>query len=200
MILQHPDPPSPLTLETEKKLVAQSQQGDQEAFASLYRNYVQAIYRYCFFRVQDGDHAEDLTADVFLKAVDGLSRYNERGLPFGAWLFRIAHDRVVDFYRKTGRRPIVELTDDFISDDLSPDVSIEIAESHDRLYEAISHLTDDQQAVIQFRFMENWSLEDTGRMMNKSANAIKALQHRALQSLQRYFSQKNLRGSDAQHE
>lgn len=200
MAFKHPDPPSPLTLETEKKLVAQSQQGDQDAFAALYRNYVQAIYRYCFFRVQDNDHAEDLTADVFLKAVDGLPRYNERGLPFGAWLFRIAHDRVIDFYRKTGRRPVTELTEDFVGEDPSPDLSIEIAESHDRLYEAISHLTDEQQAVIQFRFMENWSLEDTGRMMNKSANAIKALQHRALQSLQRYFGRKNLWGSDAQHE
>jgi len=197
VIFQQSDPPSPLTLATEKKLVAQSQQGDQDAFTALYRNYVQAIYRYCFFRVQDPDHAEDLTADVFLKAVDGLSRYNERGLPFGAWLFRIAHDRVVDFYRKAGRRPVVELTDDFVSDDLSPDVSIEITESRERLYEAISHPTDEQQAVIQFRFMENWSLEDTGRMMNKSANAIKALQHRALQSLQRYISQQNLGGSDA---
>ena len=135
---------------------------------------------------------EDLVADVFVKSWEKLHTYKmRRGVPFGAWLFRIAHDRVVDFYRKTGRRPVVELTDDFVSDDLSPDVSIEIAESHDRLYEAISHLTDDQQAVIQFRFMENWSLEDTGRMMNKSANAIKALQHRALQSLQRYFSQKS---------
>jgi len=197
VIFQQSDPPSPLTLATEKKLVAQSQQGDQDAFTALYRNYVQAIYRYCFFRVQDPDHAEDLTADVFLKAVDGLSRYNERGLPFGAWLFRIAHDRVVDFYRKAGRRPVVELTDDFVSEDLSPDVSIEITESREQLYEAISHLTDEQQAVIQFRFMENWSLEDTGRMMNKSANAIKALQHRALQSLQRYISQQNLGGSDA---
>ena len=190
MAFKHPDPPSPLTLETEKKLVAQSQQGDQDAFAALYRNYVQAIYRYCFFRVQDNDHAEDLTADVFLKAVDGLPRYNERGLPFGAWLFRIAHDRVIDFYRKTGRRPFTELTEDFVGEDPSPDLSIEIAESHDRLYEAISHLTDEQQAVIQFRFMENWSLEDTGRMMNRSANAIKALQHRALQSLQRYLNRK----------
>ena len=197
MTFQQPDTPAPLTLEAEKKLVAQSQQGDQDAFAVLYRNYVQAIYRYCFFRVQDSDQAEDLTADVFLRAVDGLSRYNERGLPFGAWLFRIAHDRVVDFYRKTGRRPIVELTDAFISDDAGPDVSIEITESRERLYEAISHLTDEQQEVIQFRFMENWSLEDTGRMMNKSANAIKALQHRALQSLQRYIIQKNIGGSNA---
>jgi RNA polymerase sigma-70 factor (ECF subfamily) len=186
----------PLALETEKKLVAQSQQGDQDAFTLLYRNYVQAIYRYCYFRVQDSDQAEDLTADVFLRAVDALPRYNERGIPFGAWLFRIAHDRVVDFYRKTGRQPLVELTDDYVSDDIGPDINIEIVENRERLYEAISHLTNEQQAVIQFRFMENWSLEDTGRMMNKSANAIKALQHRALQSLQRYIQKRNWGESD----
>ena len=197
MIFQQPASPLVLSLDAEKQLVAQSQQGDQDAFTVLYRNYVQAIYRYCFFRVRDAEHAEDLTADVFLKAVDGLSRYNERGLPFGAWLFRIAHDRVIDFYRKAGRRPIVELTEDFVSTDLAPDISIEITESHDHLHEAISHLTDEQQAVIQFRFMENWSLEDTGRMMNKSANAVKALQHRALQSLQRHINQRNLGRSDA---
>lgn len=185
MSIQQPNALSAIDLEAEKKLVSQSQQGDQDAFSSLYSSYVQAIYRYCLLRVQDPIQAEDLTAEVFLKAVDSLPHYIQRGLPFGAWLFRIAHDRVIDYYRKIGRRPTSALTDDLISEEIDLDINLEIKEGYEQLYEAISHLTDEQQKVIQFRFMEDWSLEKTAAMMNKSVNAVKALQHRALQTLQR---------------
>lgn len=183
-----------IDLEAEKKFISQAQQGDGEAFSSLYRSYVQAIYRYCLLRVQDPTQAEDLTAEVFLKAVDSLPRYIQRGLPFGAWLFRIAHDRVIDYYRKVGRHPMSTLTDDLISEDLEPDINLEIEESHEQLYAAITHLTDEQQEVIQFRFIEDWSLEETALTMNKSVNAVKALQHRALQTLQRHLQR--MRGNE----
>jgi RNA polymerase sigma-70 factor (ECF subfamily) len=174
-----------LSLTDEASLVKQAQAGDSEAFAVLYRAYIQAIYRFVLLRVSNPALAEDLTAEVFMKAVNGLPKYSYRGLPFGAWLFRIARDRVVDYYRQTARRPIAELDERLASDLPDPGRAAEQAEILASLADAISQLTEEQREVIQFRFMEDWSLDDTARMMNKSVNAIKALQHRALNTLNR---------------
>ncbi len=186
---------SPLPLEEEAKLVSGAQAGDSEAFGRLYRAYVQAIYRYLFLRLSDTSLAEDLTAEVFLRAVDGLPRYIQRGLPFGAWLFRIARDRLVDYYRQSARRPRAELDDNLPSDLPEPSDSVVDSETAETLREALAKLTDEQRDVIQFRFMEEWSLEETARVMNKSVNAVKALQHRALNALNRFMKGSESRDS-----
>ncbi len=179
------EPSTPLSVSSEQALVQRAQSGDSEAFAALYRAYIQAIYRYLFLRLSNSHLAEDLAADVFVRAADGLPRYSNRGLPFGAWLFRIAHDRLVDHYRQSERRPVADLAEDLSSDLPDPSLMAEDSEMTQALYLAMQQLTDEQRNVIQFRFMENWSLEETARMMNKSLNAIKALQHRALGALGR---------------
>lgn len=186
---------SRLPLEEEAKLVSGAQAGDSEAFGRLYRAYVQAIYRYLFLRLSDTSLAEDLTAEVFLRAVDGLPRYIQRGLPFGAWLFRIARDRLVDYYRQSARRPTAELDDNLPSDLPEPSDSVVDSETAETLREALAKLTDEQRDVIQFRFMEEWSLEETARVMNKSVNAVKALQHRALNALNRFMKGSESRDS-----
>ncbi len=186
---------SRLPLEEEAKLVSGAQAGDSEAFGRLYRAYVQAIYRYLFLRLSDTSLAEDLTAEVFLRAVDGLPRYIQRGLPFGAWLFRIARDRLVDYYRQSARRPRAELDDNLPSDLPEPSDSVVDSETAETLREALAKLTDEQRDVIQFRFMEEWSLEETARVMNKSVNAVKALQHRALNALNRFMKGSESRDS-----
>jgi RNA polymerase sigma-70 factor (ECF subfamily) len=186
---------SPLPLEEEAKLVSGAQAGDSEAFGRLYRAYVQAIHRYLFLRLSDTSLAEDLTAEVFLRAVDGLPRYIQRGLPFGAWLFRIARDRLVDYYRQSARRPRAELDDSLPSDLPEPSDSAVDSETAETLREALAELTDEQRDVIQFRFMEEWSLEETARVMNKSVNAVKALQHRALNVLNRFMKGNESRDS-----
>lgn len=157
----------------------------------LYRAYVQPIYRYMLLRVGDPAQAEDLAAEVFLRVVDGMPRYQRRGLPFGAWLFRIARDRVTDHYRRAARRPTSRLDDTLPADDPGPHWSAETAETHEELYAAMRQLTDEQREVIQFRFIEEWSLETTARAMNKSVNAVKALQHRALNALHRKMKEAN---------
>ena len=88
----------------EKRLLQAAQRGDAEAFAALYRDNVQTIYRYIYYRVNDRQLAEDLTSDVFMRAMKGLTRYSDQGKPFIAWLYRIAHDRVIDHRRKQNRR------------------------------------------------------------------------------------------------
>lgn len=174
----------------EKRLLQRAQRGDADAFAQLYRAQVQPIFRYIYHRVNDTQLAEDLTSAVFTRALQALPGYTDQGKPFIAWLYRIAHARVVDHYRRVGRRPVesdVEAEPIPVLHDM--DHRLLRRQAANALREAITQLTGDQQHVIILRFIEGYNLEDTARLMGKNANAIKALQHRALRSLARYLAQ-----------
>jgi len=170
----------------EKRLLQAAQRGDAEAFASLYRDNVQTIYRYIYYRVNDRQLAEDLTSDVFMRAMKGLSRYTDQGKPFVAWLYRIAHDRVIDHRRRHNRRQAeLDIADRPLPTEVDMDSRLVRKQAARGLRMAIAKLTDEQQQVIILRFMEGYSLEETASAMNKKANAIKALQHRAIRALGR---------------
>lgn len=168
----------------EQRLLQQAQRGSADAFAELYREHVQVVYRYIAHRVGDTQLAEDLTGDVFTKALEGLSGYTDRGKPFIAWLYRIAHARVVDHYRRVGRRPAESNVDDEPLP-ITPDMDKRMLrqQAAGALREAIAQLTDDQQQVVILRFIEGYKIEEAAAIMGKQPNAIKALQHRALRSL-----------------
>ncbi len=173
-----------MTRADEGRLIQRARRGDAEAFACLYRDTVQAIFRYITLRVNDAQLAEDLTGDVYIRALKGISTYQERGRPFIAWLYRIAHARVVDYYRQSGRRPVdSDLDAEPIPVSADLDQALLRRQAAQTLREAISKLTDEQQQVVILRFIEGQSLETTAQIMGKNANAIKALQHRALRSL-----------------
>jgi len=168
----------------EQRLLKRAQGGNADAFAHLYRANVQAIYRYIYHRVNDVHLAEDMTGDVFTRALKSMTRYRDQGKPFIAWLYRIAHARVVDYYRMSDRRPMesdVEAEPIPIHDDLDGDILRRQAAK--ALREAIASLTDEQQQVVILRFIEGQRIETVADIMGKNANAIKALQHRALRSL-----------------
>jgi RNA polymerase sigma-70 factor, ECF subfamily len=168
----------------EGRLLKRAQQGSADAFAQLYRANVQAIYRYIYHRVNDVHLAEDLTGDVFTRALKSMATYRDQGKPFVAWLYRIAHARVVDYYRMSDRRPPesdVEAEPIAVSTDM--DQALLRRQAAKVLREAISALTDEQQQVIILRFIEGQRIETVAEIMGKNANAIKALQHRALRSL-----------------
>ncbi len=169
-------------------LIRRAQGGDADAAAELYHRHVSAIYRYFLFRVSDPAIAEDLTGEVFLRVAEGLPRFSDRGAPFAAWLFRIAHDRLVD-YRRAAHRQAEELSELIV--DGAPDLEAQAVIQMDtrQLTGLVATLTDEQKAVIQLRFAEGYSLEDTAQLMSKTVGAIKALQHRALQSLARKLDQ-----------
>ena len=169
-------------------LIRRAQQGDADAAAELYHRHASAIFRYLLFRVSDQAIAEDLTGEVFLRMTECLPRFSDRGAPFAAWLFRIAHDRLVD-YRRAAHREAEELSESIV--DGAPDPEAQAATQMDahQLAELIATLTDEQKTVIQLRFVEGYSLEDTAQLMSKTVGAIKALQHRALQSLARKLGQ-----------
>lgn len=168
----------------EQRLTEQAQRGDSEAFAALYKANVQPIFRYIYHRVNDTHLAEDLTADVFTRALKSMGTYQEQGRPFIAWLYRIAHARVVDYYRRSGRSPTESDLDAEsipVEDNLDEDVLRRQAAKE--LRTAIAELTDEQQQVVILRFIEGYRIEKAAQIMGKNANAIKALQHRALRSL-----------------
>ena len=172
----------------ESVLIRRAQQGDADAAAELYYRHVPAIYRYFLFRVNEQAVAEDLTGEVFLKMTEGLPRFSDRGAPFAAWLFRIAHDRLID-YRRASRRQNEELSEAIIDDSIDPETRAGLQLDSRQLARGIASLTDEQRFVIQLRFVEGCSLEETAQMMNKTVGAIKALQHRALQNLAHKLNQ-----------
>lgn len=168
----------------EKRLLKKAQNGDKDAFAELYREHVQAIFRYVYNRVSDRQLAEDLTGDIFTRALQGLSSYQDQGKPLLAWLYRIAHARVVDHYRRVDRRPD-ESDVDAVPISVTPDMDERLLrqQAARALRDAITYLTDEQQQVIVLRFIEGYRIEEVATVMGKKSNAIKALQHRALRSL-----------------
>lgn len=172
----------PVTGET--KLVHQAQAGDENAFARLYDAYQARIYRYVYFRVADDQVAEDIASQVFLKAWENLDRYRIWGSPFIAWLYRIAHNAVIDHYR-TRKLTIgleeIETTYASSAKDLDEKLDMQF-ESHN-LRLALQQLTEEQQQVLILKFISGLSAPEIARQMGKRQGAIRALQMRALQSL-----------------
>jgi len=168
----------------EKRLIRSAQNGNADAFAALYRANVQKIFRYIYYRVNNAQLAEDLTGDVFMRALEGMGKYDDRGRPFVAWLYRIAHARVVDYFRKTGKDPVeTDIADTPLPVDADLDAGLVRRQAAQQLRRAIAALTAEQQQVIILRFIEGLRMEEVARIMGKRPNAIKALQHRALRAL-----------------
>ncbi len=168
----------------EKALVQAAQDGNQDAFAQLYDMYVERVYRYVYFRVGDDQSAEDVTSEVFLKAWENLDRYQLRGTPFVAWLYRIAHHIVIDQYRAS--RPVVPLEyAGEVADPVSNGLEVRV-ENHIRsanVRRSIQRLTEEQQHVIVMKFIAGFSTEEIARQMGKRQGAVRALQMRALKAL-----------------
>ncbi|MGQ0603556.1 MAG: sigma-70 family RNA polymerase sigma factor [Anaerolineales bacterium] len=174
---------------TDKTLVRRAQQGEAEAFTALYHQYAPALVRYFLLRRVDVTTAEDLTAEVFVRVIEGLGRYRDTGAPLAAWLFRIAHDRLVDHIRHWARHPITPLSE--LMHDLQADpetLAVEALEAA-ALMRAIAVLNDEQKLVVQLRFIEGYNVEVTAQIMQKSMGAVKALQHRAMSNLSRKVMQ-----------
>lgn len=165
-------------------LIQRAQRGDPNAVADLYEMYVERIFRYVSYRVEDRADAEDLTADVFVKMVEGLPAYRHSGVPFEAWLYRIASARIVDARRRSRRRPQTELSDDLAVSGGTPlEDAMGEQERLSDLRRALSHLTDDQQTLLVLRFVERKSHDQVAEIMGKTSSAVRSIQHRALTQL-----------------
>lgn len=165
-------------------LMQRAQRGDSEAIAELYELYVERIFRYVTYRVNSEADAEDLTAEVFVKMVEGLPNYRHTGVPFEAWLYRIASARIIDYRRRNQRRPQTELSDSLKDDlDQTPEEAVIGQQELLSLRSAISSLNDEQQALLVLRFIERKSHEQVAAIMGKTVPAVKSIQHRALNQL-----------------
>jgi RNA polymerase sigma-70 factor, ECF subfamily len=158
---------------------------DQAAFGELYERYVKQIYGYIYFRTGNHHDAEDLTARVFHRALVHISTYVERGVPFQAWLYRIAHNLVANWHRDRNRRKVVPL-DEFIAAGLrseAPEDTTEFQDEKERLLEAIRRLPEERQQLLILKFVDRLSNQEIGEIMDRSEGAIKSLYHRTLLAL-----------------
>jgi len=170
---------------TEEALIRRAATGDVEAFADLYERYLDRMFRYFYYRLAHREDAEDLSEQVFLRAWQALPGYNCRGVPFAAWLFRIAHNLLVDYHRRN--QDTTQLDD-------ALDVADEGADPHEiasRRYEAqalaaaISQLSAVEQSVVVLRFVEGMDHRSVASIIEKSEVATRSIQSRALARLAR---------------
>ncbi|HYO48548.1 MAG TPA: sigma-70 family RNA polymerase sigma factor [Chloroflexia bacterium] len=168
----------------EADLAQRASKHDQAAFAELYNAYVEKIYKYIYYKVGNAPDAEDLCEQVFLKAWEAIGRYTWCGYPFSSWLYKLAHNVVVDHYRT--RRETMPLDTAFATSDepVDPDTTLQQMVEAAELRDAINQLTAEQRQVIALKFIEGYENTEIAQMMNKKEGAIRALQYRALRSLQ----------------
>ena len=169
-------------------LIRRAQALDPGALAELYDQHFDGIYRYLYTRVRHQADAEDLTEQVFLKMVDAIQRYRPRGVAFSSWLYRIAHNLLVDRYRRSGREA-VELSPELRDHRPYADPAAMAQQSDDRrrLMQAIERLTPEQQQIITMRFIDNLEVEEVARLTHRRPGAVHSMQHRALASLYRFL-------------
>jgi RNA polymerase sigma-70 factor (ECF subfamily) len=171
------------------ELVSKAQQGDQTAFASLYEQYSPLVYRFLRRRLDGSDEVvEDLTEDVFVKVYEKLDRYVERGLPFTAWLYRIAHNHLVDYLRSLPRTSAHSLDDVAEIPEVAASAAYRQVLDRQSLEPAMARLTPEQRQAIELRFLEGMSVAETAATMGRSDEAVKKLQARALANLRRHLS------------
>ena len=189
------------SLEDDRALVSQAK-SDPAAFGILYERYVGKIYNYVYYRTGDHHEAEDLTARTFQRAMAHIGRYREQGVPFSAWLYRIAHNLVANWHRDQGRRKVMGL-DEITLIGVSrerPEAVAETNEQRDRLLAAIRRLPAERQQLIILKFVERMSNADIGQIMSRSEGAVKSLYHRTLISLRDELGLEGIPGEREAHD
>jgi RNA polymerase sigma-70 factor (ECF subfamily) len=170
---------------TDEDALARAAAGDPEAFGVLYDRYVGRIYNYIYYRTGNQHDAEDLTSRVFTRAMKHITNYQDRGVPFSAWLYRIAHNLVANWHRDNSRRQEVTLDNAYRmgSDGELPEFALMRTEEERALLNIIHHLPADRQQLLILKFVEHLSNAEIGHIMGRTEGAIKSLYHRTLLSL-----------------
>ncbi|MEJ5240719.1 MAG: sigma-70 family RNA polymerase sigma factor [Anaerolineales bacterium] len=175
----------------EEEILQRASQGDAEAFGILYERYAARIFNYVYYRTGNIHDAEDLTARVFQRALKHIHRYTDRGLPFSAWLYRIAHNLVANWHRDRSHHQEIAI-DDLLPMPAAqehPETMLLRVEEQEVLLRAIRRLPPDRQHLLILKFVEDLSNAEIGRIMGRSEGAIKSLYHRTLLSLRAYLEE-----------
>lgn len=158
---------------------------NEARLASLYEEYYDKIARYVYVRIGNRTEAEDLAGEVFLKALESLESYKERGIPMQAWLFRIAHNLVVDNLRKASKRKTVPIDTVQIESDANVVTLAEKNIELERVNRAMEQLTREQKEVLGLRFFGGLTSKEAGSILNKSDGAVREMQRAAIEKLRK---------------
>ena len=177
---------------TEREIIDRARAGDRTAMGTVYDLYVERVYRFVLVRLRNPSDAEDLTAEIFLRVFEALPRFQWQGVPFVAWLFRIANNQVVSHHRRASARPsktpIEDL--DFVDQTAGPDWLVEQKLTMEEVYDAVKKLPEAQRRVIELRFAAGLSVRETAEALAKSENNVKVLQFKAIARLQKLLAQR----------
>jgi RNA polymerase sigma-70 factor (ECF subfamily) len=177
-------------LEENEKLTLASQ-GDREAFGFLYERYVERIFNYIYYRTGNVHDAEDITARVFYRALHHIHNYRDRGVPFSAWLYRIAHNLVANWHRDRSRKQEISLSEaptiKYKGD--APEQTLVQTQERENILRMIHQLSPDRQNLLILKFVEHMSNAEIGQILGRSEGAVKSLYHRTLLSLRDEFGE-----------
>jgi RNA polymerase sigma-70 factor, ECF subfamily len=165
------------------EIIRRAQEGDAETISALYQRYHLSIFRYLYYRVGDREIAEDLTSEVFVRMLRFLGGFKPPSGSFQAWLFQIARNISTDHFRKVGTQKVVELEEDLIASDADPDAAVDQLLTSEKLRRALKKLNEEQREVIILRFVAEMPISEVAAALNKTEDAIKGLQRRALLAL-----------------
>lgn len=177
---------TPPDTEADERALVEAAQRDPARFADLYERHFDRVYAFVVRRVRDRHAAEDVTSEVFKQALANLPRFEWRGVPFAAWLFRIAANAIVDRAKRASREVLVADPEDRAENPGFPEV-----EQHARVFRLVRALPEDQRRVIEMRFTEQRSIREIALALERSEGAVKQLQFRALESLRARMGQSN---------
>ncbi len=173
----------------DRELLELARKYNSQALAEIYDRYAERIYGYLYRLVGDAAQAEDLTSEVFLRLLRALSRSCGPREQLSGWLYRVAHNLAMDWFRQQARASNLSLDEGMVSHDDAPPALVEGFQSSQRLRLALSQLTSTQQQVIVLRFGEGLKVAEVGRILGKSEGAIRILQHRAIRRLKKLLEQ-----------
>ena len=168
----------------ESRLVNQAVNGDTEAFGDLYEIHLEAIYQYIYYRLSNRQDAEDLTEAVFLKAWQAIGDFEHGNVPFRAWLYRIAHNTVVDHYRARKETQSIDMMTQLTDEQTHVEQQVSTREWSDQLAKVIRKLSPLHQHVLVLRFINGLSHAEVAEILGRRVESIRVLQHRALKELQ----------------
>ena len=174
-----------LSKTSDEEALKRVSKGDQEAFGLLYEKYVNSIYNYIYYRTGNTSDAEDLTERVFFRALRHIGNYQDKGLPFSAWLYRIAHNLVANWHRDNSRKKEIPIDDGLfvVSREHHPEHELLITEETENLIRIIRDLPPDRQQLLILKFVDHLTNAEIGLIMGRTEGAIKSLYHRTLLSM-----------------
>jgi len=180
-------------VETSDLELARRAASDSEAFGTLYERHVRKIYNYIYYRTGDHHDAEDLTARVFQRALRHVDGFRDMGVPFSAWLYRIAHNLVANWHRDRSRRPVVALEEQLVlmPGAQHPEALAVEREQGDELLTIIRRLPEERQQLLILKFSEQLSNAEIGEVMGRTEGAVKSLYHRTLSSLREEYEKQS---------